>query len=104
MWPSRSTELCSAWARPIGLRGFHADSDAGNRPRHDVGALTGLDDAVVSDHVSRSATDPTSEREQRPVRLVHSDFADDYADHVRRRAGLTGGDSAVARRIVMLQL
>ena len=81
-------------------------------------SVTGFDHALVADHVKRSATDAKREREQHPVRLVHSDFSDDYGDHVRRnyrnvrgrgaaalaRAGLTGDDVAGARRIVMLQL
>lgn len=81
-------------------------------------SLTGLDHALVADHVKRSATDAKREREQHPVRLVHSDFADNYGDIVRGnyrnargrgaaaldRAGLTADDVAGARRIVMLQL
>lgn len=81
-------------------------------------SLTGMPHALVADHVKRNAEDSGRAREQNPVRLVHSDFADDYGDHVRRnyrnvkgrgaaalaRAGLTGDDVAGARRIVMLQL
>lgn len=81
-------------------------------------ALTGFDHALVADHVKRNAEGAKREREQDPVRLVHSDFADDYGDIVRRnyrnvrgrgaaalaRNGLTGDDVARARRIVMLQL
>jgi hypothetical protein len=81
-------------------------------------SLTGLEHALVADHVKRRAEVKPREREQHPVTLVHSDFSDDYADHVRRnyrnvrgrgaaalaRAGLTGDDVAGARRIVMLQL
>lgn len=81
-------------------------------------SLTGFDHALVADHVKRSAQEAKREREQHPVRLVHSDFADDYVDHVRRnyrnvrgrgaaalaRAGLTPDDVASTRRIVMLQL
>jgi len=81
-------------------------------------SLTGCDHALVADHVKRSAEDAKREREQDPVRLVHSDFADDYGEIVRgnyrnvrgrgaaalARAGLTGDDVARARRIVMLQL
>lgn len=80
--------------------------------------VTGFDHALVADHVKRSAVEAKREREQHPVRLVHSDFADDYGDHVRRnyrdvrgrgaaaleRNGLTGDDVASAKRIVMLQL
>ena len=80
--------------------------------------LTGFDHALVADHVKRRATLQPRPREQHPVRLVHSDFADDYGDHVRKnyrsvqgrgakalaRAGLTGHDVAHASRIVMLQL
>jgi hypothetical protein len=80
--------------------------------------MTGFEHALVADHVKRSATEAKREREQHPVRLVHSDFADDYGDHVRRnyrnvrgrgaaalaRNGLTPDDVASARRIVMLQL
>lgn len=81
-------------------------------------SLTGFDHALVADHVKRSAAEAKREREQNPVRLVHSDFADDYGEIVRKnyrnvrgrgaaalaRAGLTADDVASARRIVMLQL
>lgn len=81
-------------------------------------SLTGTAHALVADHVKRSAEETKREREQHPVRLVHSDFADDYGDVVRKnyrsvrgrgaaalaRAGLTGEDVAHARRIIMLQL
>lgn len=81
-------------------------------------SVTGTDHALVADHVKRSAEEVKREREQHPVRLVHSDFADNYGDIVRgnyrnvrgrgaaalARAGLTGDDVARARRIVMLQL
>ena len=81
-------------------------------------SLTGCQHALVADHVKRSAEDAKRAREQDPVRLVHSDFADDYGDVVRgnyrnvrgrgaaalARAGLTGDDVARARRVVMLQL
>jgi hypothetical protein len=80
--------------------------------------LTGLPHTLVADHVKRSAEEAKRAREQHPVRLVHSDFADSYADVVRNnyrnvkgrgatalaRAGITGEDVAGARRIVMLQL
>ena len=80
--------------------------------------VTGCDFALVSDHVKRTAETARREREQPPVRLVHSDFAADYADVVRgayrdvrgrgaatlARSGLSGGDVENARRIVMLQL
>jgi hypothetical protein len=80
--------------------------------------LTGFDHALVADHVKRNAEDAKRAREQQPVRLVHSDFADDYEAHVRRnwrtvkgrgaaalaRNGITGDDIASAKRIVMLQL
>ena len=81
-------------------------------------STTGMAHALVADHVKRSGEETRRAREQTPVRLVHSDFADSYADVVRRnyrnvrgrgaaaleRAGLTGDDVAGARRIVMLQL
>jgi hypothetical protein len=82
-------------------------------------SLTGFGHALVADHVKRNAEDAgRRKREQTPVRLVHSDFSDDYDQHVRKnwhtvrgrgaaalaRAGLTGDDVAGARRIVMLQL
>ena len=81
-------------------------------------SMTGLEHALVADHVKRSAEEARRAREQTPVRLVHSDFADDYGDIVRRnyrnvrgrgaaalqRAGLTAADVASATRIVMLQL
>jgi hypothetical protein len=79
--------------------------------------LTGCDCALVADHVKRTAEQAKREREQSPVRLVHSDFAADYADVVRvayrdvhgrgaaalARNGLSGSDVEQARRIVMLQ-
>jgi hypothetical protein len=80
-------------------------------------SMTGLEHALVADHVKRSGEETRRAREQTPVRLVHSDFADSYGDIVRNnyrtvhgrgaaaleRAGLTGDDVACARRIVMLQ-
>jgi hypothetical protein len=81
-------------------------------------SLTGCAHALVADHVKRSALEAKRKREQHPVRLVHSDFADDYGDIVRKnyrdvrgrgaaalqRAGITSDDVEHARRIVMLQL
>lgn len=80
--------------------------------------LTGADHALVSDHVKRTADDTRRPREQLPVRLVHSDFADNYADVVRTsyrdvrgrgaatlaRNGLTSHEIEGAERVVMLQL
>jgi hypothetical protein len=79
--------------------------------------LTGADAALVSDHVKRTAEPVRRQREQTPVRLVHSDFADDYADVVRyayqevrgrgaatlARSGLTSEQIEAAPRIVMMQ-
>jgi len=79
--------------------------------------LTGCDFALVSDHVSRRAEQTYREREQSPVRLVHSDFAANYPDVIRgayrgvrgrgaatlARSGLSADDIEKARRIVMLQ-
>jgi hypothetical protein len=79
--------------------------------------LTGCDVALVSDHVKRTAQTAKRDREQSPVRLVHSDFAENYADVVRSsyrgvrgrgaatlaRSGLSADDVENARRIVMLQ-
>lgn len=79
--------------------------------------LTGADAALVSDHVKRSAEPVRRPREQTPVRLVHSDFSDDYADVVRfayrevrgrgaatlARSGLTTEQIEAAPRIVMMQ-
>ena len=79
--------------------------------------LTGCRFALVSDHVKRSAAEAKREREQTPVRLVHSDFAADYADVVRgayhgvkgrgaatlARVGVTADDVEQAERIVMMQ-
>ncbi len=79
--------------------------------------VAGSDAALVSDHVKRSADASKREREQAPVRLVHSDFAADYADIVRysyrdvrgrgartlARSGLTADEIENASRIVMLQ-
>lgn len=80
--------------------------------------LTGADHALVSDHVKRTAEQAKREREQSPVRLVHSDFAAGYDEIVRvayrdvrgrgaatlARTGVTSGDIENAKRIVMLQL
>lgn len=79
--------------------------------------LTGADAALVSDHVKRTAEPERRPREQTPVRLVHSDFADDY-EHVVRpayrdvrgrgaatlaRSGLTPEQIEGAPRIMMMQ-
>jgi hypothetical protein len=80
-------------------------------------SLTGCDFALVSDHVKRTAEEAKREREQSPVRLVHSDFAADYAEIVRTayrgvrgrgaatlaRSGLSADDVENAQRIIMLQ-
>ena len=79
--------------------------------------LTGCDAALVSDHVRRSGEEDRRPREQAPVRLVHSDFAGDYADVVRgayfgvkgrgaatlARSGLTAEEIEAAPRIMMMQ-
>lgn len=79
--------------------------------------LTGADAALVSDHVKRTAEPVRREREQTPVRLVHSDFSDGYGDVVRyayqevrgrgaatlARSGLTSKQIEAAPRIVMMQ-
>lgn len=79
--------------------------------------VTGCDFALLADHVKRTAEQAKREREQSPVRLVHSDFAADYADVARQayrdvhgrgaatldRNGASSGDVEMARRIVMLQ-
>jgi hypothetical protein len=79
--------------------------------------LVGCDHALVSDHVKRSAEDARREREQTPVRLVHSDFAAGYDDIVRQsyrdvrgrgaatlaRSGLTPEEIEGAPRVLMLQ-
>src|SRR5204863_3093335 len=65
----------------------------------------------------RNAAVSKQAREQEPVHLVHSDFADDYGDVVRqsyrdvhgrgaatlRRNGVSSDDVERARRIMMLQ-
>lgn len=80
--------------------------------------LTGCDVALVSDHVRRSAETARQQREQTPVRLVHSDFAANYQDVARhaydevhgrgaatlQRVRISAGDIQRARRVVMLQL
>ncbi len=80
--------------------------------------LTGCDAALVSDHVKRTAEQSKREREQSPVRLVHSDFAANYGDVVRyayrdvrgrgaetlARTGVSSDDIERAQRIVMIQL
>lgn len=80
--------------------------------------MTGCEVALVSDHVKRNAEAAKREREQAPVRLVHSDFAEGYADIVRgsyrdvrgrgaaalARTGVTAEDVESAARIVMVQL
>jgi hypothetical protein len=79
--------------------------------------LTGCDAALVSDHVKRTAEQAKREREQSPVRLVHSDFSHDYDDVIRysyrgvtgrgaatlARSGLSAEEIEAAGRIVMLQ-
>lgn len=79
--------------------------------------LTGCDVALVADHVKRTAASAKREREQSPVRLVHSDFAANYGEIVRgafrdvhgrgaaalARAGASAADVETAERIVMLQ-
>ena len=79
--------------------------------------VTGCEFALVSDHVKRNAESAKREREQSPVRLVHSDFARDYEDVVRgayrevhgrgaatlARSGLATEDIENAQRIVMMQ-
>ena len=79
--------------------------------------LTGCDAALVSDHVTRTASDDKRPRDQAPVRLVHSDFAADYEDVVRysyrdvkgrgartlARSGMTSEKVESARRVVMMQ-
>jgi hypothetical protein len=79
--------------------------------------LTGCDYALVSDHVKRSAEEARRERVQVPVRLVHSDFAANYAEIVRgayhgvrgrgaatlARVGVSADDIEKADRIVMMQ-
>ena len=73
--------------------------------------------ALVSDHVKRNAEHAKREREQAPVRLVHSDFAAGYDNVIRTayrnvrgrgaatlaRSGLTADQIEHAQRIVMLQ-
>src|SRR3954454_20634926 len=79
--------------------------------------LTGASHALVADHVKRTADQAKREREQSPVRLVHSDFAAGYDDIVRTsyrevrgrgaatlaRSGLTSDEIERAPRIVMMQ-
>ena len=79
--------------------------------------LTGASHALVADHVKRTAEQAKREKEQSPVRLVHSDFAAGYDDIVRTsyrevhgrgaatlaRSGLTSERIEAADRIVMLQ-
>jgi hypothetical protein len=79
--------------------------------------LTGCDAALVSDHVKRTAEVAKREREQAPVRLVHSDFAANYDEVIRgayhgvrgrgaatlARSGLTAQAIEGAARIVMMQ-
>ena len=79
--------------------------------------LTGCDAALVSDHVKRSGETAKRSREQAPVRLVHSDFAADYAEVIRTayhgvkgrgaatlaRTGVTADDIERAPRIMMMQ-
>ena len=80
--------------------------------------LTGCDFALVSDHVKRNGDERRRDREQQPVRLVHSDFAANYDAIVRAsyrdvhgrgaatlaRSGLSARDIEEAPRIVMLQV
>ncbi|MDQ3106566.1 MAG: hypothetical protein M3Q68_02020 [Actinomycetota bacterium] len=80
--------------------------------------LTGCSAALVSDHVKRSAETVRRDREQSPVRLVHSDFAANYEDVARHaydtvhgrgaatlaRTGVSSHEIGSAGRIMMLQL
>lgn len=80
-------------------------------------SLTGSAVALLSDHVKRTPNQDKRPREQSPVSLVHSDFAQDHADVVRgayrnvrgrgaatlARNGITADDVAEATRIVILQ-
>jgi hypothetical protein len=79
--------------------------------------LTGCDAALVSDHVKRNGADERRQREQVPVRLVHSDFAANYEAVARSvyrevrgrgaetlaRNGLSSTDVEAAPRIAVLQ-
>jgi hypothetical protein len=107
--------------RPSGVKDWTDDEEVAAVHYGEVEAvardLTGCDFALVSDHVKRSAESAKREREQSPVRLVHSDFAPDYADIIRgayhdvrgrgaatlARTGATADDVETARRIVMMQ-
>jgi hypothetical protein len=80
--------------------------------------LTGCDFTLVSDHVRRRAAQDGTRREQRRVRLVHSDYAANYDKVVRgayrgargrgaaalARNGLSAEDLETVSRIVVLQL
>jgi hypothetical protein len=79
--------------------------------------LTGCEFALVSDHVRRTAEQAKGERDQAPVRLVHSDFAAGYDEIVRTayrdvrgrgaatlaRNGLSADRIEAARRVIMMQ-
>jgi hypothetical protein len=82
-----------------------------------AGRLTGCDVALVSDHVKRNAETARREREQAPVRLVHSDFAAGYDQIIRQsyrqvhgrgaatlaRNGVSAAEIEGAPRLVMMQ-
>ena len=109
----RHTSSVGDWTDDTEIASVHyAEAEAVARD------VTGCDAALVSDHVRRSAEQAKREREQDPVRLVHSDFAAGYDQIVRTayrdvrgrgaatlaRSGLTPDQIEKAERIVMLQL
>jgi hypothetical protein len=79
--------------------------------------LTGCDHALVSGHIIRSPEAAKRHTDLGPITFVHSDFADNYGELMRKRyeaateasrkalvrAGIDGAFVRAARRIVILQ-
>ena len=73
--------------------------------------LSGCDQAIVAGHIKRSPQEAKRHRDLAPITLVHSDFADNYADRIRERYRAGGADESVdagelvanARRLLILQ-
>jgi hypothetical protein len=61
--------------------------------------LTGCDHALVSGHIRRGPAEAARHEDLAPITFVHSDFAADYIDLIRRAyaGGEDGPDAALAR-------
>ncbi len=79
--------------------------------------LTGAPHALVASHISRNVEKAKVHSDYAPIQFVHSDFADDYGDLIKKRykrgyghteaalerAGLTVEDLVQADRVLILQ-